>query len=72
MFSVAAATTNQFAIFIAGLADLVSCALSMASGEYASVSSQSDSEKVAVETEKELFLQGNCNLTYYANLINSV
>ncbi|WP_405465198.1 VIT family protein [Leuconostoc mesenteroides] len=54
LFSVAAATTNQFAIFIAGLADLVSCALSMASGEYASVSSQSDSEKVAVETEKEL------------------
>ncbi|MGO2325261.1 MAG: VIT1/CCC1 transporter family protein [Leuconostoc mesenteroides] len=54
LFSVAAATTNQFAIFIAGLADLVSCALSMASGEYASVSSQSDSEKVAVETDKEL------------------
>ncbi|MBS1007557.1 VIT1/CCC1 transporter family protein [Leuconostoc suionicum] len=54
LFSVAAATTNQFAIFIAGLADLVACALSMASGEYASVSSQSDSEKVAVETEKEL------------------
>lgn len=54
LFSVAAATTNQFAIFIAGLADLVACALSMASGEYASVSSQSDSEKVAVETEKKL------------------
>ena len=32
LFSVAAATTNHFAIFIAGLADLLACALSMASG----------------------------------------
>lgn len=54
LFSVAAATTNNFAIFIAGLADLMACALSMASGEYASVSSQSDSEKVVVEQEREL------------------
>ncbi|WP_220740863.1 VIT1/CCC1 transporter family protein [Leuconostoc miyukkimchii] len=54
LFSVAAATTNNFAIFIAGLADLMACALSMASGEYASVSSQSDSEKVVVEEEREL------------------
>lgn len=54
LFSVAAATTNSFAIFIAGLADLLACALSMASGEYASVSSQSDSEKVVVEQEREL------------------
>ncbi|KDA49072.1 MULTISPECIES: VIT family protein [Leuconostoc] len=54
LFSVAAATTNHFAIFIAGLADLLACALSMASGEYASVSSQSDSEKVVVAREKKL------------------
>ena len=54
LFSVAAATTNHFAIFIAGLADLLACALSMASGEYASVSSQSDSEKVVVEQERAL------------------
>lgn len=54
LFSVAAATTNNFAIFIAGLADLMACALSMASGEYASVSSQSDSEKVVVAQEEAL------------------
>ncbi|GKQ42704.1 membrane protein [Companilactobacillus sp. RD055328] len=51
LFSVGAATNNQFTIFIAGLADLLACALSMASGEYASVSSQSDSEKVVVANE---------------------
>ncbi|GMA69443.1 membrane protein [Leuconostoc litchii] len=70
LFSVAAATTNQFAIFIAGLADLVACSLSMASGEYASVSSQSDSEKVAVETEKHLLKtdmagQHHCVKSFY-------
>lgn len=54
LFSVAAATTNHFAIFIAGLADLLACALSMASGEYASVSAQSDSEKVVVAQERQL------------------
>lgn len=56
LFSVAAATTNHFAIFIAGLADLLACALSMASGEYASVSSQSDSEKVVVAREKSYYM----------------
>lgn len=53
LFSVGAATSNQFTIFIAGLADLLACALSMASGEYASVSSQSDSEKVTVLNEQQ-------------------
>lgn len=54
LFSVAAATNNHFAIFIAGLSDLLACALSMASGEYASVSSQTDSEKVVVAKEQQL------------------
>ena len=49
LFSVAAATTNQFTIFIAGLSDLLACAFSMASGEYASVSTQKDTEKAVVE-----------------------
>lgn len=53
LFSVGAATSNHFTIFIAGLADLLACALSMASGEYASVSSQSDSEKVVVANEQK-------------------
>ncbi|MBV0930810.1 VIT family protein [Lentilactobacillus sp. IMAU92037] len=54
LFSVAVATTNQFTIFIAGLSDLLACAFSMASGEYASVSTQKDTEQSVVETEKKL------------------
>ncbi|AYJ43198.1 VIT1/CCC1 transporter family protein [Lactiplantibacillus pentosus] len=54
LFSVAAATTNQFTIFIAGLSDLLACAFSMASGEYASVSTQKDTEKSVVEKERQL------------------
>lgn len=54
LFSVAAATTNQFTIFIAGLSDLIACAFSMASGEYASVSTQKDTERAAVAKEAEL------------------
>ncbi len=40
LVSVAAATSDRFTIFIAGLSDLLACAFSMASGEYASVSTQ--------------------------------
>lgn len=54
LFSVAVATSNQFTIFIAGLSDLLACAFSMASGEYASVSSQKDTERAAIEKEREL------------------
>ncbi|MGP3638980.1 VIT1/CCC1 transporter family protein [Lentilactobacillus hilgardii] len=54
LFSVAVATTNQFTIFIAGLSDLLACAFSMASGEYASVSTQKDTEQSVVRKEKEL------------------
>lgn len=52
VFSVAAATTNRLVIVIAGLSDLLACALSMGSGEFAAVSSQSDSERVAVGRER--------------------
>lgn len=54
LVSVAAATSDSFTIFIAGLSDLLACAFSMASGEYASVSTQKDTEKAAVEHEKQL------------------
>ncbi|WP_341778895.1 VIT1/CCC1 transporter family protein [Levilactobacillus sp. HBUAS70063] len=54
LFSVAAATNNQFTIFIAGLSDLLACAFSMASGEYASVSTQKDTEQAAVSQEAAL------------------
>jgi len=52
LFSVAAATTNSFTIFIAGLSDLLACAFSMSAGEYASVSSQRDTEKSVVGQER--------------------
>lgn len=54
LVSVAAATTNRFTIFIAGLSDLLACAFSMASGEYASVSTQKDTEQSAIEVEQRL------------------
>lgn len=54
LVSVAAATTDKFTIFIAGLSDLLACAFSMACGEYASVSTQKDTEKSAVAKEARL------------------
>ncbi len=48
---VAGATTNQATIFTAGLAGLVAGALSMAAGEYVSVSSQKDAEKALIDKE---------------------
>lgn len=49
---VAGATTDREAILVAGLAGLVAGALSMAGGEYVSVSSQSDTEKAALALEQ--------------------
>lgn len=54
LFSVGAATTNHFTLFIAGLSDLIACAFSMAAGEYASVSTQKDTEKAVVTHEQAL------------------
>jgi vacuolar iron transporter family protein len=49
---VAGATTNSGAILTAGTAGLVGGAVSMALGEYVSVSSQSDSQKALIEKER--------------------
>lgn len=49
---VAGATNNRGAILIAGLAGLVAGALSMAGGEYVSVSTQADTEKAALKLEQ--------------------
>lgn len=49
---VAGATTNTGAILAAGAAGLVGGAVSMALGEYVSVSSQSDSQKALIEKER--------------------
>lgn len=52
VMGVAGATHNTQAIFTAGMAALVAGALSMAVGEYVSVSSQSDAEKAYIEAER--------------------
>src|ERR1700684_1235015 len=49
---VAGATASRGAIFTAGLAGLVAGAVSMALGEYVSVSSQRDTEKALLAKEK--------------------
>ena len=53
IIGVAAANTSQAGILLAGLAGLVAGAMSMAAGEYVSVSSQSDTEKADLELERE-------------------
>ena len=50
---VAGATTSRTAILTAGVASLVAGALSMAGGEYVSVSTQRDTERAALELEKQ-------------------
>jgi VIT1/CCC1 family predicted Fe2+/Mn2+ transporter len=52
ILGVVGATTNGGVIFTAGLAGLVAGALSMAVGEYVSVSSQRDSERAYIAKEK--------------------
>jgi VIT1/CCC1 family predicted Fe2+/Mn2+ transporter len=50
---VAAASAARADILLAGTAGLVAGAMSMAAGEYVSVSSQSDTEKADIERERE-------------------
>ena len=52
ILGVAGATTNRTAIFTAGVAGLSAGALSMAIGEYVSVSSQRDTERAYIDEEK--------------------
>ena len=49
---VAGATSSRTAILVAGLAGLVAGALSMAGGEYVSVSTQADTEEAAITRER--------------------
>lgn len=53
VIGVAGATTNSFAIFIAGFAGALAGTVSMAMGEYVSVHSQNDAQKKAVETQSQ-------------------
>ena len=50
---VAAAESSRGSILVAGIAGLVAGAMSMAAGEYVSVSSQSDTENADLERERE-------------------
>ena len=52
MIGIAAAAASAQDILLAGIAALVAGALSMAAGEYVSVSSQSDIERADLETER--------------------
>jgi len=49
---VAGATSSRSSIFIAGLAGLVAGTMSMAAGEYVSVSSQKDTEEALIRQER--------------------
>lgn len=52
IIGVAAAGTSELEILLAGFAGLVAGAMSMAAGEYVSVSSQADSENADLELER--------------------
>lgn len=52
LMGIAAANANLSTLLITGFAALVAGALSMATGEYISVSSQADTEKADIEREK--------------------
>ena len=52
MVAVAAASSSRSAVLVAGIAGLTAGALSMAAGEYVSVSSQRDTERADLEVER--------------------
>lgn len=53
VIGVAGAATSNFAIFISGIAGMLAGTVSMAMGEYVSVSAEKDSQKQAIATEKQ-------------------
>jgi VIT1/CCC1 family predicted Fe2+/Mn2+ transporter len=57
MIGVAASSASKGAILLAGVAGLVAGAMSMAAGEYVSVSSQRDTELADIEIEKRELAQ---------------
>jgi VIT1/CCC1 family predicted Fe2+/Mn2+ transporter len=52
VLGVAAAERSRSAVLVAGVAGLVAGAMSMAAGEYVSVSSQADTERADLERER--------------------
>ncbi|WBO67186.1 VIT1/CCC1 transporter family protein [Streptomyces camelliae] len=69
---VAGATQSRSALITAGLAGLLAGSMSMAAGEYVSVSTQRDSEKAALALEKrELREQPEAELEELTNLLEA-
>src|SRR6476620_1815562 len=69
VIGVAAATADRGPVLTAGIAGLAAGALSMAVGEYVSVSTQRDTERALLETEtQELKLQTDAELDELAAL----
>jgi vacuolar iron transporter family protein len=69
VIGVAAATAERGPVLTAGIAGLAAGALSMAVGEYVSVSTQRDTERALLETEtQELKLQPDAELDELAGL----
>ena len=69
MIGVAASAASRDAILIAGIAGLVAGSMSMAAGEYVSVSSQRDSEQADIEVERrELEGQPQAELNELASI----
>ena len=69
MIGVAASSASQGAILVAGVAGLVAGSMSMAAGEYVSVSSQRDAERADIEREeKELASQPQAELRELAGI----
>ncbi len=69
---VAAASADRSEILVAGVAGLVAGAMSMAAGEYVSVSSQSDTESADLTRERgELATQPDAELEELASLYRS-
>lgn len=67
---VAAATTDRGAVAVAGLAGLVAGAMSMAAGEYVSVSTQRDNERAILTSERqELAAEPDEELTELTGLL---
>ena len=53
ILGVAAADSTRSSVLVAGMAGLIAGAMSMAAGEYVSVSSQSDTERADLDRERE-------------------
>ncbi len=69
---VAGATTDRSAIVVAGVAGLVAGAMSMAAGEYVSVSTQRDSERALLaKEERELLEEPEEELAELADIYSS-